>query len=297
MIGQLTVTDPDAGDTHSFTVSDTRFEVVNGALKLREGVGLDFEEAYSIPLIITATDADGLSLAQDFEIAVQDVAEGRLSAVTNVVEGSNAGESLKGAKANDLIVGLGGKDTLIGRKGDDIMAGGKGADRFVGGKGFDTLDYSDSAKGVTVNLQKGVAKGGDARGDKFKSMEGVIGSDANDKLLGSKAGNVLIGGAGADTLNGRGGKDRLDGGAGNDKVVGGGGADTFIFDLGNDKLVGGGGRDTVEFDGASGDYDVTFGKKVVVTFEDDRDVLIGMERLEFDDVTYTRQGGEWVEVG
>ncbi|EYD70860.1 hypothetical protein Lokhon_02504 [Limimaricola hongkongensis DSM 17492] len=61
--------------------------------------------------------------------------------------------------------------------------------------------------------------------------------------------------------------------------------------------MGGGGRDTVEFDGAFEDYGVIFGKKVIVTFEDNRDVLIGMERLEFDDVTYARQSGEWVEVG
>ncbi|MGR3593473.1 MAG: malectin domain-containing carbohydrate-binding protein [Limimaricola soesokkakensis] len=367
VVGEVSVADPDGGDAPEITVSDDRFEVVDGMLKLKAGVSLDFEDAYSLPLTLTATGTGGLSLSQDVEIAVQDVAEGRLSAVTNVKEGSNAGETLKGTKANDLIVGLGGKDTLIGRKGDDIMAGGKGADRFVGGKGFDTLDYSDSAKGVTVNLQKGAAKGGDARGDKFKSMEGVIGSDANDKLLGSKAGNVLIGGDGADVLNGRGGKDwadysgsdagvtvnlakrsgvggdaegdrllkienvhgsthndtltgdgrknvlvgddgrdkitggggrdKLDGGAGNDRVLGGGGADTFIFDLGNDKLVGGKGRDTVMFDGDFGDYGVTLGKKVIVTFEGDRDVLTGMERLEFDDTTYVREGGNWVELG
>ncbi len=367
VVGEVTVTDPDGGDAPEITVSDGRFEVADGMLKLKSGISLDFEAAYSIPLTLTVTDADGLSLAQEFEIAVQDVAEGRLSAVTNVRTGSDAGETLKGTGANDLIVGLGGKDTLIGRKGDDIMAGGKGADKFVGGKGFDTLDYSDSAKGVTVNLQKGVAKGGDARGDKFKSMEGVIGSDADDKLLGSKAGNVLIGGAGADVLNGRGGKDwadysgsdagvtvnlatrsgvggdaegdrllkienihgsthndtligdgrnnmlagddgrdklvggggrdTLDGGAGNDRVLGGGGADSFIFDLGNDKLVGGKGRDTVMFDGDFGDFGVTLGKKVIVTFEEDRDVLRGMERLEFDDTTYAFEKGNWVELG
>ncbi|MGR3592192.1 MAG: malectin domain-containing carbohydrate-binding protein [Limimaricola soesokkakensis] len=367
VVGEVTVTDPDGGDAPEITVSDGRFEVADGMLKLKSGISLDFEEAYSIPLTLTVTDADGLSLAQEFEIAVQDVAEGRLSAVTNVVEGSNDGETLKGTGANDLIVGLGGKDTLVGRKGDDIMAGGKGADKFVGGKGFDTLDYSDSAKGVTVNLQKGVAKGGDARGDKFKSMEGVIGSDENDKLLGSKAGNVLIGGAGADVLNGRGGKDwadysgseagvtvnlatrsgvggdaegdrllkienvhgstmkdtligdggknvlvgddgrdkltgggggdKLDGGAGNDRVLGGGGADSFIFDEGNDKLVGGKGRDTVMFDGDFADFGVTLGRKVIVTFEEDRDVLTGMERLEFDDTTYAFQKGNWVELG
>ena len=33
-VGALTVADPDVGDTHTYTVDDPRFEVVNGALKL-----------------------------------------------------------------------------------------------------------------------------------------------------------------------------------------------------------------------------------------------------------------------
>ncbi|MGR3593482.1 MAG: calcium-binding protein, partial [Limimaricola soesokkakensis] len=276
-VGELSAIGPDADKGYVFTVSDDRFQVVDGMLKLKSGISLDFEEAYKISLAVTAT-ANGVSVTEDFEIAVQDVAEGWLSALTNMVEGSNAGETLKGTKANDLILGFAGKDTLIGRKGDDVLAGGKGADKFVGGKGFDMLDYSDSVKGVMVNLQKGVGKGGEARGDKFKSMEGVIGSDANDKLLGSKAGNLLIGGEGDDVLKGR------------------RGSDVFIFGPGNDKMLGGKGHDTVIFDGDVGDYDMSFGKKVTVTLDGDRSVISGMERLEFSDTTYVREGGSWVDV-
>ncbi|WP_370159034.1 malectin domain-containing carbohydrate-binding protein, partial [Limimaricola soesokkakensis] len=276
-VGELSAIGPDADEGYVFTVSDDRFQVVDGMLKLKSGISLDFEKAYKISLAVTAT-ANGVSVTEDFEIAVQDVAEGWLSALTNMVEGSNAGEKLKGTKANDLILGFAGKDTLIGRKGDDIMAGGKGADKFVGGKGFDTLDYSDSAKGVTVNLREGVAKGGEARGDKFKSMEGVIGSDANDKLLGSKADNMLIGGEGDDVLKGR------------------RGSDVFIFGPGNDKMRGGKGHDTVVFDGDVGDYDMSFGKKVTVTIDGDRSVMSGMERLEFNDTTYLREGDSWVDM-
>ncbi len=432
-VGRLSVTDPDAEDTHEFGVSDTRFKVTGGGvLKLKPKASLDFEDAYSISLAVTATDSTGLSLTRDFEIAVQDVAEGRLSAVTNVRPGSDAGETLKGTKANDLILGLGGDDMVFGRKGDDIVAGGEGADALFGRKGFDTLDYSSSADPVTVNLKKGISKGGEGDGDTFKSFEGAIGSAADDKLLGSKIGNVLIGGEGADILNGRGGADwadyihsdagvtvnlaegtgmggeaegdrlvkienvhgstlndtligdrggnilagdagqdeirggggrdtllggeghdtlwgnagrdklvggtgtgsddlhggkgndkllggkgrdtlsgdagrdklfggaghdLLDGGAGNDVVLGDGGADTFLFDLGSDRLVGGTGRDTVLFDGAFGDYGVTFGRTVIVTIGEDRDVLRGMERLEFDDTTYVREDGSWAELG
>ena len=38
VIGTLTAIDPDAGDSHSFEVSDPRFEVVDGQLKLKDGV-------------------------------------------------------------------------------------------------------------------------------------------------------------------------------------------------------------------------------------------------------------------
>ena len=35
--------DPDAGDHLTYSVSDSRFEVVDGNLKLKDGVSLDFE--------------------------------------------------------------------------------------------------------------------------------------------------------------------------------------------------------------------------------------------------------------
>ena len=233
-IGQLTVTDPDAGDRHGFAVSDPRFEVVNGALKLKAGVALDHEAGAVVPVEVTATDAAGLSLRQRFTLNVQDVDE-----VVNPPVKEEAGgkrQHVQGTNGNDILIGSGGSETLSGGNGHDRLTGGAGHDRLLGGNG-------------------------------------------NDQLYGG------------------GGKDMLDGGAGNDKVLGGGGADTFIFDLGNDKLVGGKGRDMVKFDGAFEDYGVTFGKKVIVTFEDDRDLLIGMERLEFgDDTTFVRQGSEWVEL-
>lgn len=48
VIGTLVTADPDLGDTHRYSVSDTRFEVVAGQLKLVDGVALDFETAESL---------------------------------------------------------------------------------------------------------------------------------------------------------------------------------------------------------------------------------------------------------
>ena len=77
MIGSLSVTDPDAGDTHTFSVNDDRFEVVNGQLKIKDGVFLDYEALNNgqLPITVTATDAGGLSYAKNFTINVNDINE------------------------------------------------------------------------------------------------------------------------------------------------------------------------------------------------------------------------------
>jgi hypothetical protein len=77
VIGNLTVTDPDAGDSHTFSVDDNRFEVVKGQLKLKDGVFLDYEALNNgqLPITVTAKDAGGLSYAKNFTINVNDVNE------------------------------------------------------------------------------------------------------------------------------------------------------------------------------------------------------------------------------
>jgi hypothetical protein len=76
-IGAVTVTDPDADDTHTLTVSDDRFEIVGGVLRLKPGVALDFETEATVVLTITAVDSGEppLSLSQEFTIAVIDLPE------------------------------------------------------------------------------------------------------------------------------------------------------------------------------------------------------------------------------
>ena len=68
---------------------------------------------------------------------------------------------------------------------------------------------------VTVNLATGVGTGGDAAGDVFLSIEGLIGSTFDDILTGD-INDTLVGGGGNDTLVGGSGADSLDGGAGID---------------------------------------------------------------------------------
>ncbi|KKM70339.1 hypothetical protein LCGC14_1441740, partial [marine sediment metagenome] len=74
-IGQLTVIDPDVGDTHTFSVSDPRFEVVNNTLKLKPAQSLDYETKQSVALGVTATDTGSLSVTENFSVIVIDVNE------------------------------------------------------------------------------------------------------------------------------------------------------------------------------------------------------------------------------
>ncbi|CUK17866.1 PA14 domain protein [Ruegeria denitrificans] len=72
VVGTLSVQDQDSGDSHSYSVSDDRFEVVDGELKLKDGVTLDYEPEQQIEVQVTVTDAAGTAHAEGFSIEVTD---------------------------------------------------------------------------------------------------------------------------------------------------------------------------------------------------------------------------------
>ncbi|MBL4864639.1 MAG: cadherin-like domain-containing protein, partial [Rhodobiaceae bacterium] len=76
VVGTLSTTDVDAGDSHTYAVDDARFEVVGGELKLKAGVSLDHEAADSVDVTVTTTDSGGATYSETFSIAVGDVNEG-----------------------------------------------------------------------------------------------------------------------------------------------------------------------------------------------------------------------------
>jgi hypothetical protein len=93
VIGTLGAADPDAGDSATFSVSDARFEVAGGALKLKDGVSLHHDLTPTVPVTVTATDAGGLSRAQVFNIVVSGIVvdEARLVAGAAGAAGANGG--------------------------------------------------------------------------------------------------------------------------------------------------------------------------------------------------------------
>ncbi|MBL8707581.1 MAG: cadherin domain-containing protein, partial [Rhodospirillaceae bacterium] len=72
VVGDIVVADPDFGDFHEFQLSDDRFEVVAGQLRLKDGIVLDHETEPSVEVTITAIDTGGLGHTKSFVITVED---------------------------------------------------------------------------------------------------------------------------------------------------------------------------------------------------------------------------------
>ena len=154
-------------------------------------------------------------------------------------------ENVVGSSHDDDLRGDSGANDLWGGSGDDRLMGGEGADNLYGGADWDTADYYDSLRGVTVSLGTGEGSGGAAEGDRLFDIEVLSGSTFNDFLQGDSLDNTLIGMHGDDILDGLDGNDRLFGGAGNDTLKAGGGADRLEGGTNHDTLLGGLGADTL----------------------------------------------------
>jgi len=143
-------------------------------------------------------------------------------------------------------IGTNFNDTLTGSVGGNILMGGFGADMLNGGAGghvsYDDADYASYANansGVTVSLENPASNTGEAFGDTFVNINGLIGSNFDDTLTGQYLGdsNVFMGGFGNDTITGgwSGDVSRYDTAAGgisvdmvSGVVTGGAGQDTLF---------------------------------------------------------------------
>lgn len=132
---------------------------------------------------------------------------------------AGAGVSMTGTAGADSLSGAAGLDVISGGDGNDTLAGGWGADTFDGGAGVDLVTYEAAREGVAATLTLASTLAGDAAGDSFRSMEGLIGSSYADTLTGDAGANLLAGSDGDDRLIGGAGNDTLDGGRGNDVAV------------------------------------------------------------------------------
>ncbi|MDQ3940382.1 MAG: hypothetical protein M3238_03415, partial [Actinomycetota bacterium] len=140
----------------------------------------------------------------------------------DLAAGTQSGES-EGEDTLSNIEGAGGTeldDVLLGDDNDNFLLPGGGVDQVDGrGGDADTVFYSLSTAGVTVDLGRGTATGeGD---DTLTALEAVFGSAFDDTLTGTAQGDILQGDTGNDTIKGEAGDDWLVPGPGDDTVDGG----------------------------------------------------------------------------
>jgi Ca2+-binding RTX toxin-like protein len=174
------------------------------------------------------------------------------SAFADIMFGNSADNLFYGQGGDDVLSGGLGADVLEGGDGNDHLYGGAGGDVLRGGAGYDFVRYDEALGGVTGSLTPGSVSAGDALGDMFSGIEGLVGSSFADVLGGDGGGNTLYGQAGDDQIRGEAGDDVLDGGAGGDHLYGGAGADW---------LTGGAGYDLARYDTAGAVYvDLSLGR-------------------------------------
>ncbi|MCB1490897.1 MAG: VCBS repeat-containing protein, partial [Rhodobiaceae bacterium] len=113
------------------------------------------------------------------------------------IDGDGDADLIVGENAGNInyfenVTAKSNNDTLTGGAGNDTLIGGAGADTFDGGTGTDTVDYSGSAVAITVNLATGSGTAGDALGDTFTSIEGIVASDHDDYVFGTNTTGVTV---------------------------------------------------------------------------------------------------------
>ena len=175
-----------------------------------------------------------------------------------LISGNTVGPSREAVLS---IVGVVYDTEIHGGAGDDTILGGLNDNAFNGDGGHDLLEG-------------------------FSYRDTLRGGQGNDTLIGHGELDRLFGGAGDDVLDGGADADHLDGGPSSDLVIGGLDDDTLIGGAGDDEIDGGFGLDTALFAGNAGDAVITqiSGGLEVVT-SDGRDVVFGVELLQFDDGT------------
>lgn len=149
-------------------------------------------------------------------------------------------DTLKGGSENDIIEGNDGNDHLEGGTGDDLLIVEAGNDLIDGGDGIDTISYSKSPNGITVNLDEtnsyqsensisaspepnftiasGTAEDGFETTDTLENLENIVASQQDDILIGNSSANKIEALDGNDLLIGNGESNIIDGGNGNDTV-------------------------------------------------------------------------------
>ena len=162
-VGTVTVTDPDAGDSASYALTDTaggRFAIdpASGEITVADGTQLDHEAAGSHNVTVEVTDGAGNTYTETFSITVGDVNEAPTDlalAGNSVDENSATGTAVGTVSVTDpdaadsasyaLTDDAGGRFTIDGSTGEITVADGTQLDHEAAGSHSVTVEVTDGA--------------------------------------------------------------------------------------------------------------------------------------------------------
>ncbi|MBK8158162.1 MAG: cadherin domain-containing protein [Rhodospirillaceae bacterium] len=200
LIGTLAVIDGDSDETYGFELlsDETRFEIVNGELRLKDGQELDFETEPAITLSVKVTDSRGLSYTNELQVTITDVNEAPSvpvdsNAAPNVIAENAAAGSLVDITAFSTdedfgeIVSYGLSDDAGGRFVIDAVTGvvavAQGAQFDFEGDGAYTIEVTATSAGNLTASQTFVIQLSDVQ-----EVIGALGdADANANLVAENA--------------------------------------------------------------------------------------------------------------
>uniref|UniRef100_UPI000551E20E beta strand repeat-containing protein n=1 Tax=Herbaspirillum sp. RV1423 TaxID=1443993 RepID=UPI000551E20E len=186
----------------------------------------------------------------------------------------NTGLGSGGDAQGDVLTNI---RNLIGSAYNDTFVANAAVNRLDGGSGgSDTVSYTASAAGVTVNLIAGTGSNGDAEGDTYVHIQNAIGSAHDDMFIANTLANRFDGGSGgSDTVSyaassagvtvnlstgaGTGGSAQGDTYVHIQNVIGSAFNDTFVANSDANSFDGGsGGQDTVSYANSAAGVSVNF---------------------------------------
>jgi hypothetical protein len=240
VIGNLTTTDPDTGNTFTYSLvtgtgaTDNSLFTISGN-QLKTNSVFDFETKNSYSIRVQTRDQGGLTYQKQLTINISDLTD-------NTITGTANTNNITTTNDKDIIDAVAGNDTIT-----SVFTNLQQNDNINGGVGTDTLIITGgtSANSLTINANNTTNQIGNIPGTT------VLGFERFD--LSSFTGNVnFIGTDGNDWIKGGSGTDNFSGGKGNDSLylgsdtavdnvnyVLGDGTDTvyqFVRGVGGDKL-------------------------------------------------------------
>lgn len=154
LLGQLSVSDPDGGGAHSYSLLSLNVTKLDGSALASPDTSPDLSVS-STGAVSTGNGNNALASGRVYELDVQVAQDGATQhEVFSIITGTNSGDSIDGASTNgdDVIYGVGnsadtifagsGNDTVFGQAGNDEIHGGTGNDILWGNSGADVFKWS-----------------------------------------------------------------------------------------------------------------------------------------------------------